>query len=67
MTPEEIMQEAVDSDRLARLVESCKTLSSGTAYCFMCDTLVKERCDRENCLHAANERVRSDLGLSRHT
>jgi hypothetical protein len=36
------------------------------AYCFMCDAMVKERCDRENCLHAANERVRSDLGLDKH-
>ena len=35
-------------------------------YCFMCDTMVKERCPRDNCLYAANERVRADLGLGQH-
>ena len=35
-------------------------------YCFMCDTMVKERCSRDNCLYAANERVRADLGLGQH-
>ena len=35
-------------------------------YCFMCDEMVDKRCNRENCLHAANERVRTDLGLDKH-
>ena len=35
----------------------------GQEYCFMCDEMVSRACDRENCLRAANDRVRADLGL----
>lgn len=57
---------AMTREQSSVIMRSLTEYDNSVVYCLMCDTLVKERCDRENCLHAANERVRADLGLERH-
>jgi hypothetical protein len=68
VVPEQTMAEkrAIIAADMAKHFVGVGSDDTSPVYCFMCDTLVKERCDRENCLHAANERVRADLGLERH-
>ena len=58
---EEARKLFADTDKILRTMAAADAV-----YCFMCDTVVDKRCDRENCLHAANERVRTDLGLDKH-
>jgi hypothetical protein len=54
--------ELVD-DRLKKILGTVGNAQEASQYCFMCDDMVSQACDRENCLRAANDRVRADLGL----
>jgi hypothetical protein len=73
-TPQQIVEELLTQEphnwrrglrhaAIAWLAEQDRKVGDQATYCFMCDQMVDVRCDRENCLRAANDRVRADLGL----